>query len=1156
MNKLVRELIRPLLEQESVTALYGGGFKPPTKGHFDVVKKTLKSYPEIDKLIIYVGAGVRDGIGQEQSLEIWGIYKDLLGDKVEIIPSKAPIGDIYRYVKNNPEEEVYFTIGAREGREDDMADIATRTRDIETKYPNTSVKVITTPDSGMSGTNARKAIKDPEEFTKYLPAELPQSEKETIYNIVNKSMLENVADNHDGKAAPYGSGYEKVDEKKDPKKGTGKKPKGSSRRLYTDEDPKDTVGIKFSTRQDIVNTLNKTSFKAKSHARQSQIINLIHQRVRAAYGRAKDPAVKKRLKSGLDYITNKKEASKKKTQRLKKQKNESFASTFGGGRSRYRAIEKRGNKYYYVQDNPFSPGIRQEFGPYKTKDQAKKKMNSFPPSQNYRDIGEGDTYEKMAAKGKKAGSLKQGTVRKRLGIPKDKKIPLSLINKEIARLKKMDKDPDKKGAQLGDKNQKYYKALQLSKTLKTTTNVNENASYSKEIDIRGKIDQLTQHMIDKGYNIEPLPALEFVDGDTENARDFFGKTAYYDPNTQTIVLYTEGRHPKDIVRSYAHEMIHHIQNLEGRLSHITTTNTQEDDYLNDIEAEANLKGTMTFRNWTDSLRENLNEGPQFGVLYHFTQELETVLSDDRLRAPISLTRSLDSYVTQWLGDQPYFIFDKDKLLTKYKITPFKDTSDNEEYEDISQYDEMEEVIKKDITNLARYTIKVVLPYPDKDWEDALKEKGIPYEIGKKLNEDGQETSDANMDDYKKENNPSGKVKDPFGLNAYAYELALGLEEEIINEGVYDSLVTKLTNLTIKKWIADYKANPKLKQSSIDIDIDEEDSKGREIEFNYVGRLIFDKKVDGYEVDGTSNSGEEEDKYPFIATLFTINPEVLPQAWSKLSADVSDVVRHEIEHLTQSGDNLRTGKYKDDDLQIRDMINKLKVLPYKNYYLLDKEVDAMLQGLYLKAKKTKKPFADVINNYLDIAPGIETAEDKEMILDLWRNRRKALSLPVFENEEKVMEYKIHLDMDGVITDFNSQFKELTGVDPNEFEAKYGVTGFWEAIDRAGVGFWRGMKWMPDGEELYNKVSQYDHMLLSSPSRGESSKIGKRLWRRDKTPNTKLTLAYSANKKNYAAPNHILIDDRADNINQWEAAGGIGILHTSTASTLAKLKELGL
>jgi len=105
----------------------------------------------------------------------------------------------------------------------------------------------------------------------------------------------------------------------DPKKGTGKKPKGSGRRLYTDENPKDTVSIKFSTRQDIVDTLSKKSFKAKSHARQSQIINLIHQRVRAAYNRSKDPAVKKRLKTGLDYITKRKEASKRKTQRMKKE---------------------------------------------------------------------------------------------------------------------------------------------------------------------------------------------------------------------------------------------------------------------------------------------------------------------------------------------------------------------------------------------------------------------------------------------------------------------------------------------------------------------------------------------------------------------------------------------------------------------------------------------------------------------------------------------------------------------------------------------------------------------------------------------------------------------------------------------------------------------
>ena len=108
--------------------------------------------------------------------------------------------------------------------------------------------------------------------------------------------------------------------KSDPKVGTGKKPKGSGRRLYTDENPKDTVSVKFRTVTDIRNTLSKKSFKAKSHARQSQIINLIHQRVRAAYKNAKDPKVKARLKKAYEYAKERKESSKRKTKRLNKQK--------------------------------------------------------------------------------------------------------------------------------------------------------------------------------------------------------------------------------------------------------------------------------------------------------------------------------------------------------------------------------------------------------------------------------------------------------------------------------------------------------------------------------------------------------------------------------------------------------------------------------------------------------------------------------------------------------------------------------------------------------------------------------------------------------------------------------------------------------------------
>ena len=109
-------------------------------------------------------------------------------------------------------------------------------------------------------------------------------------------------------------------EEADPKKGTGKKPKGSGRRLYTDEDPSDTVSVSFKSVSAIQKTLAKSSFKSKSHKRQSQIINLIHQRARAAYQNAKDPEVKARLKKAYEYAKKRKEASKEKTIRLRKQK--------------------------------------------------------------------------------------------------------------------------------------------------------------------------------------------------------------------------------------------------------------------------------------------------------------------------------------------------------------------------------------------------------------------------------------------------------------------------------------------------------------------------------------------------------------------------------------------------------------------------------------------------------------------------------------------------------------------------------------------------------------------------------------------------------------------------------------------------------------------
>lgn len=117
------------------------------------------------------------------------------------------------------------------------------------------------------------------------------------------------------------------------------------------------------------------------------------------------------------------------------------------------------------------------------------------------------------------------------------------------------------------------------------------------------IASLLEYMIDQGMKVVPLPEVTIKRDETE-ASNFFGKTAYYDPIEKRVVLHIAKRHPKDVMRSFTHEMIHHIQNLEGRLENITTSNTNEDDYLQEIEKEAYLNGNITFRNWEDFIKNS------------------------------------------------------------------------------------------------------------------------------------------------------------------------------------------------------------------------------------------------------------------------------------------------------------------------------------------------------------------------------------------------------------------------------------------------------------------------------------------------------------------------------------------------------------------------
>ena len=86
--------------------------------------------------------------------------------------------------------------------------------------------------------------------------------------------------------------------KKDPKTGTGKKPKGSGRRLYTDENPKDTVSIKYATPADARKTVAKVKKINKPFARKIQILTVLEQRAKVQ-GKKQQAAIAKKGKEAI-----------------------------------------------------------------------------------------------------------------------------------------------------------------------------------------------------------------------------------------------------------------------------------------------------------------------------------------------------------------------------------------------------------------------------------------------------------------------------------------------------------------------------------------------------------------------------------------------------------------------------------------------------------------------------------------------------------------------------------------------------------------------------------------------------------------------------------------------------------------------------------------
>lgn len=125
-------------------------------------------------------------------------------------------------------------------------------------------------------------------------------------------------------------------------------------------------------------------------------------------------------------------------------------------------------------------------------------------------------------------------------------------------------------------------------------------------DFKTRLGSLYRYLKEK-LNINETPSV-VITNNVKNASDPFGKTAYYDPENKSIKLYTTERHDTDILRSFAHEVIHHWQNENGTLTPQGEHGEADGHYAqNDLnlrkrEMEAYLFGNILFRDWQDENR--------------------------------------------------------------------------------------------------------------------------------------------------------------------------------------------------------------------------------------------------------------------------------------------------------------------------------------------------------------------------------------------------------------------------------------------------------------------------------------------------------------------------------------------------------------------------
>jgi hypothetical protein len=153
------------------------------------------------------------------------------------------------------------------------------------------------------------------------------------------------------------------------------------------------------------------------------------------------------------------------------------------------------------------------------------------------------------------------------------------------------------------------------------------------------------------------------------------------------------------------------------------------------------------------------------------------------------------------------------------------------------------------------------------------------------------------------------------------------------------------------------------------------------------------------------------------------------------------------------------------------------------------------------------------------------------------------------------FRLYLDCDGVLADFDTGFLEKFGCNSQEFEDAHGAKEFWKTI-KQDLNFFGTLPLMDGALELYSAVKHLRPLILTGCPFGNWAEHQKFGWRDKHFPGVPMITCLSRNKRSFCQPGDVLVDDITRYQNLWEEAGGTFVLHTSAESTIAQLKTLGV